>query len=843
MSKITLTIDGREIKAEQGDTVLEAAQKAGIEIPTLCAHPALEPYGACRLCIVAIDGMRGYPPSCTTPAVQGMVVTTQTPEVIQLRREVIKLLLSGHTSPCLVCSDRELCEKYRKQPYKTGKATRCTFCSNRDACELRILADQYNIDSLETPIIYQNLPLERNDPFMDRDYNLCVLCGRCARICEKIHGKGTIDFINRGKNARIGTVFHRPHTETDCKFCGACIDICPTGAMTDRFAKWQGAPDRTEDSTCVLCPHGCSVRLKLKGGKAISSTMTALTREARICAVGRFGLPQLLDNPLRMVDHQIRVRDGLIKTGYDDAVAEAASKLADFTGAQFALIAHTAATREELYVLQKFTKEAMGSDNFAIARSDGGSVVIEPAGVAAAIADGAVKALYSVGDYSDVLSFGGLESIIVADMFPSRTEKAADVIIAAAALAEVEGTFLNGDGAVKSLSAAAKAPGGVVPDWKIVCDIACAMGKPGFAFSSTADITREFTANGFTFVPPTLPDPSPLDDVAVLPRFYRGHRMNEVVCAFRSFAAAEMPPAVVAEEGIQAELPFRIVEKVEIVPNTYMVTVHAPVIAAKCLPGQFVIAMVNEQSERIPYTISDFDRTAGTVTMVTLEVGRSSREMANTRTGGHLAHLAGPLGMPVEVKKYGTVVCAGGCFGVGAILPIARAMKEAGNRVICIEEASSHYLLHWQDKLSAACDELVIVTKDGSAGMKGGVQDAISLLVERGEKIDQSYIVGCTFMMMLVSEVTGKLGIPTQTAMNPIMLDGTGMCGACRVSVGDGTKFACVDGPFMDGLQINWIELMHRQAAFKLEEVTALPQEVAPHSHHDHGHACACSRV
>jgi NAD(P)H-flavin reductase len=315
--------------------------------------------------------------------------------------------------------------------------------------------------------------------------------------------------------------------------------------------------------------------------------------------------------------------------------------------------------------------------------------------------------------------------------------------------------------------------------------------------------------------------------------------MSDIVSAMRLFFAA--PEKEAAPLPVEEGKRFRILEKIEIVPNTHMVMVHAPVIAEKCQPGQFVIAMVEETSERIPYTISDFDREKGTITMVTLEMGRSSRELANTTAGEYLAHFAGPLGRPVEVKKFGTVVLGGGCFGVGAILPIARVMKEAGNRVICIEEASSHYLLHWQDRLSAACDELVIVTKDGSAGIKGGVQEAISMLVDRGEKIDQAYIVGCTFMMMLVCDVTRKLGIPTMTAMNPLMVDGTGMCGCCRVSVGGVTKFSCVDGPFLDGLQIDWIELMQRQAAFKLEEVQAIPQE--PHPVHDHGGAHACMRT
>jgi len=833
MSEIALTINGNLVKAEQGDTVLTAARKAGIEVPTLCDHPALEPYGACRLCIVEIEGMRGYPPSCTTPAAQGMVVKTSSPVIIDLRKEVIKLLLSGHTSPCLVCLHREPCEKYRPRPSKSGRATRCAFCSNRDGCELRELSEEYKIHDLEVPIIYKHLPAEHMDPFMDRDYNLCVLCGRCARICEKIHTTGTIAFVERGKEARISTAFDQPHAKTDCRFCGACVDICPTGAMSDRYAKWYGAADRTEDSTCILCPVGCSVRLKTKDGKVISSGMTAFTQDARICAVGRFVLPQLLDSRYRLTSHQIRVADGLIKTGYEEALDLAANSLKAYAGSQFAMIAPSSATREELYVLRKFTKEVMKS----------GSFIVEPAALPDAIAGGTVKALYALGDYLQDTRPKGLDVLIVSDMFPSRTEKSADVIFAVAGLVETDGTFLNAAGQIKTMSAQAAAPKMLLPDWKVVCDIAKKMGASGFDFQTSDDIAKEMATSKVKETPPAAPEPSPLDKVSAIPRMYRGHAMSDIVTAMRIFFTAqekeekEAAPAPPAEEGKR----FRILEKSEIVPNTHMVTVHAPVIAEKCQPGQFVIAMVEETSERIPYTISDFDREKGTITMVTLEMGRSSRELANTTAGEYLAHFAGPLGRPVEVKKFGTVVLGGGCFGVGAILPIARVMKEAGNRVICVEEASSHYLLHWQDKLSQACDELVIVTKDGSAGMKGGIQEAISMLAERGEKIDQAYIIGCTFMMMLVCDVTRKLGIPTMTAMNPLMVDGTGMCGCCRVSVGGVTKFSCVDGPFLDGLQIDWIELMQRQAAFKLEEVQAIPQD--PHPAHDHGIDHVCMRA
>jgi len=821
LSDMKLKIDGKKVTAGTGDTVLEAARRAGIEIPTLCAHPDLEPNGACRLCVVEIEGARGFPTSCTTPAAEGMVVKTGTPEIIEIRRDILKLMLSGHTSPCLVCLHKELCEQYRPHPTKSGKATGCTFCSNRDSCEIRTLAEEHEIDDLELPIIYKNLALERLDPFMDRDLNLCVLCGRCVRICKKLHGKAAIELVGRGADARIGTAFHRHYTESGCRFCGACIDICSTGALTDRFAKWHGAPDETKETTCILCPLGCSLSLKIKGRQIIASGATALTREARICAIGRFVLPQIFENPARLTSHTIRVAEGgSRKASYEEAVAVAAEKLAGFSGARFALIAHPSATREEIYIWRKFTEEVMKSGNFHMATSAGDRIKLSPE----------TKAVFTTGDLLDAGLLEKLDVTITADIFPSVAAESADVVFGAAVLAETDGTFLTTSGEIRALSAAAKPPDDIFPDWKIICDLARKMGSSGFDFDSTADIRKELDRQGTIERPPATLDPSPLDDVSALPRSYRGHPFTDISSALKSIVPEKQPPAEKDAEEKEEQL-FRIIEKVEIVPNYHMITVQAPVVAAKCLPGQFVIAIVNEKSERTPYTVADWDRDKGTVTMIVLEAGRSSREMALLKEGEHLAHFTGPLGTPIEIKKYGTVVCGGGCYGVGAMLPIARALREAGNRVICIEEACSGYTLHWQDRLSEQCDELVITTKDGSVGIKGGVQEAIAMLARRGEKIDQAFIIGCTFMMMLVSETTKEYSIPTLTAMNPIMVDGTGMCGACRVTVGDATKFACVDGPFLDGHQVNWIELLQRRAAYGREEIQALPQD---HRKHDH---------
>jgi ferredoxin--NADP+ reductase len=195
--------------------------------------------------------------------------------------------------------------------------------------------------------------------------------------------------------------------------------------------------------------------------------------------------------------------------------------------------------------------------------------------------------------------------------------------------------------------------------------------------------------------------------------------------------------------------------------------------------------------------------------------------MARIESGGMLYSLAGPLGIPTRVEKFGTVVLGGGCYGIGAILPIARAMRDAGNRVISIIEARSAYLLYNEDSLKEVSDQLLVSTADGSKGMKGRVQEVLTKLIDAGEKVDRSYFIGCTFMMMNCSNVTRPHNIKTLVALNPIMVDGTGMCGCCRVTVKGETKFACVDGPEFDGHEIDWQELFARKSLYLKEEAMA----------------------
>lgn len=266
---------------------------------------------------------------------------------------------------------------------------------------------------------------------------------------------------------------------------------------------------------------------------------------------------------------------------------------------------------------------------------------------------------------------------------------------------------------------------------------------------------------------------------------------------------------------------YKIIEKKMIVPNIHLIKVLAPEVAKKCLPGQFIIVMVNERGERIPLSISDWDRNEGIITIVFMEVGTSTRKLARLKEGDELFALAGPLGSPSEISKFGTVLCVGGCYGIGTIYPIARALREEGNKVITLLEARSSFLFYWEEKLKSVSDELLLLTRDGTAGFSGHVPTAIKEIAQR-EKVDRVIVNGCTFLLMVTSEATKSLGIKTVVSLNPIMIDGTGMCGVCRVSISGKTKFACVDGPDFDGHEVDWETLLMRRSAYLKEEFESI---------------------
>ncbi len=252
--------------------------------------------------------------------------------------------------------------------------------------------------------------------------------------------------------------------------------------------------------------------------------------------------------------------------------------------------------------------------------------------------------------------------------------------------------------------------------------------------------------------------------------------------------------------------------------------------AKKAQAGQLVVIRIDEKGERIPLTIADWDREEGRVTGVFMEVGTTTHRLALLKTGDSIADFIGPLGLPTHIDKYGTVVCVAGGFAVATIMPIARAMKEKGNKVISILGARTKGLIFWEEKLHKVSDQLIITTDDGSYGRKGLVTEPLKELLESDTKIDLVIAIGPSIMMKFCAKTTEPFGVKTIVSLNPIMVDGTGMCGCCRVSVGGVTKFACVDGPDFDGHQVDWDLLFARQRFYLDEEKCSFEQWQAEQS-------------
>jgi NAD(P)H-flavin reductase len=266
---------------------------------------------------------------------------------------------------------------------------------------------------------------------------------------------------------------------------------------------------------------------------------------------------------------------------------------------------------------------------------------------------------------------------------------------------------------------------------------------------------------------------------------------------------------------------YQILAREDLSKDIHLFRIKAPEVASKARPGQFVIVRSGEEGERIPLTIADWDTGEGSVTIVFMEVGTTSKKLARLKAGDYLTNFVGPLGKPTEIEKFGTVVCVAGGFAIATIVPIARAMKKAGNKVISIMGFRTKDLVFWEDRLGSVSDELIITTDDGSYKRKGLVTEPLKEILQDGG-ISRVIAIGPTIMMKFCSLTSKPFGIKTIVSLNPIMVDGTGMCGCCRVIVGNETKFACVDGPDFDGHEVDWDLLINRQRTYLKEEKQSL---------------------
>ena len=274
---------------------------------------------------------------------------------------------------------------------------------------------------------------------------------------------------------------------------------------------------------------------------------------------------------------------------------------------------------------------------------------------------------------------------------------------------------------------------------------------------------------------------------------------------------------------------YPILFRQDLAPKIHLFKISAPAVARKAKAGQFIVLRIDEKGERIPLTIADWDEKEGSVTIVFMEVGTTTTHLAALKAGDSILNFVGPLGLPTHIDKFGTVVCVGGGVGVAPIFPIARALRQAGNKVISILGSRCQDILFWEDRLRSASDQLIVTTDDGSCGLKGVVTVPLKELLEGSGKIDRVVAIGPAVMMKFCARTTQPFGVKTVVSLNSLMVDGTGMCGCCRVSVGGVTKFACVDGPEFDGHEVDWDLLAARQRMYIEEEKCSFEQWLAKH--------------
>jgi NADH-quinone oxidoreductase subunit G len=342
---VKLTINGKEVEAPKGSTVLQAAESAGIEIPRLCYDPHLKSLGACRLCIVEVQGNRLLPASCITPATDGMVVETESAAVVQARKTILELLVANHPLDCMTCD-------------KMG------------ACKLADYCYKYGVK--DSPYVGEkhDYPLDDSNPFIIRDMNKCILCGACVRACEQMTGQDNLSYLYRGFHRKATTAGDVPYIESDCVFCGQCVAVCPTGAlveksMSGKARRWEIEKVRT---TCPFCGTGCNFDLAVKDGKVIGvlSTPEAPVNGQMLCVKGRFGW-DFIYNEKRLTSPLIKKNGEFVEASWDEAydlIAEKLNAIRDQYGSDsFAALSSARCTNEENFLVQKFTSAHMGTNN------------------------------------------------------------------------------------------------------------------------------------------------------------------------------------------------------------------------------------------------------------------------------------------------------------------------------------------------------------------------------------------------------------------------------------------------------------------------------------------------
>jgi predicted molibdopterin-dependent oxidoreductase YjgC len=337
MENITLTINGQKVTAGAETTVFEAARAAGIYIPSLCYYPDLKPYGACRVCLVEIEGMRGLPTSCTTPVSAGMKVRTESEAINKVRRSVVELLIADHPADCLTCSSNQ-------------------------HCELQKVAAYLNIREIRLPKKEPAFTIDNSNPFFSLDRNKCILCARCTRACNEISCVGAIDMINRGYAMKVATFGDGRLFDSVCQSCGECSVRCPVGALSPVKSL---QPTSEIETTCPYCGTGCSMILGIRDEKIVSvrGNPRGAANQGKLCVKGRFGIDEFVHSNERLTTPLIRKNGKLEKASWDEALELIASRMPSYSPEETAVIASSRTSNEDNYIAQKFARAVLGTNN------------------------------------------------------------------------------------------------------------------------------------------------------------------------------------------------------------------------------------------------------------------------------------------------------------------------------------------------------------------------------------------------------------------------------------------------------------------------------------------------